>query len=258
MKSYVYIYKHPISNTPFYVGKGKDNRALSHLRKAQKQRKGSFESNVVRKCRSLLKNNLTPRVEIVFSNLTDADAKRLEIEQIAKYKRLRDGGVLVNETLGGDGTVGLKQTPEHIEKRTAQRRGKLMSDDARIAMRGKRKHSSILREAAKERANRLSEKERVSNFFLGRNLSEEHKQKISQTMKARSIKPKSFAGELNHNARYGTAWWNEEIKSFTCLKSFCLEIGINMSTARNTLRENRPVRFGKFAGFQLLSLTRRD
>lgn len=33
---YVYVYKHPISLVPFYVGYGKNTRAFTHLKEAQK------------------------------------------------------------------------------------------------------------------------------------------------------------------------------------------------------------------------------
>lgn len=52
-------------------------------------------------------------VEIIYHSLCMADACKIEIDLIAKYKRFSDGGTLVNSSTGGDAAAfGCKQTPE--------------------------------------------------------------------------------------------------------------------------------------------------
>ena len=256
MDFYVYSYTDPLTNLPFYVGKGKKNRAFAHLNRANKKRIGSTESGVVRRCRHLLNLNLTPVIKLIHTNLSEDEAFSLECHYINLYVRIIDGGILENLTLGGEGTSGLKQSPAHIEKRVSQTRGKTRTEEAKEKMRGKRVPSSKLKTAAIARANRPEQKQRVSDFFSGREVSNSTKAKISATMKLNNIKPSTYFGAKSANSHCGTALWLGELKTFKCLKTFCESIGLNYSTARNTLRENRPIKRGEFKGFQLLTLDR--
>jgi hypothetical protein len=256
MNFYVYAYLDPRTHQPFYIGKGKHSRAYTHLQAAKKKRNGSTESGVVKTCRTLLKNGLTPRIVFLYENLSSEQALNLEVETIAVYKRKIDGGILENKTLGGEGLAGYKQTAEHIQKRVAKYQGRHHTDEQRAKMKGHRPSSEKRNIAAKERANRPDQKKRVSEFFTNFVVSEETKQKISSTMKKRGIKPPRKNGAEVRTSCSGTALVNGIIISFDSLKNFCVSIGINYSTARNTFRDNRPVTRGKFAGFQILSLTR--
>jgi hypothetical protein len=77
--------------TPYYVGKGKGNRAWAvHKRK-----------NV---------SHYPPegRVEIVMEDLTEEEALLHEIWLIALYKRKSEGGLLINITTGGQGPSNAK------------------------------------------------------------------------------------------------------------------------------------------------------
>ena len=93
--------------TPYYVGKGKGNRAFA---------KRPFAPS-------------KERIEIIKSNLTEQQAFDLEIELIAKYGRKDNGtGILRNKTDGGDGVAGYwlgrKHTEESIKKMSDAWRGK--------------------------------------------------------------------------------------------------------------------------------------
>lgn len=81
---YVYQYLRE-DNTPYYIGKGKNNRAWS----TQHKHKPKDES----------------RIQIIQENMSEDDAHNLEIELIAKYGRKDIGtGILRNMTDGGEGT----------------------------------------------------------------------------------------------------------------------------------------------------------
>ncbi len=84
--------------TPYYVGKGKGDRAYDKERTA---------------CSA---PNDPTRIVLIAENLTEEDAFWLEIEEIAKYKRRCDGGILFNLTTGGEGQSGWKHAPESKEK----------------------------------------------------------------------------------------------------------------------------------------------
>lgn len=76
---------------PFYVGIGTPGRPYEF----RKGRRGKHWRRVYEK--------YGVHVEVYAKDLCRKDAYKLEVELIAKYKRIADGGTLVNHTLGGDG-----------------------------------------------------------------------------------------------------------------------------------------------------------
>lgn len=88
-----YVYSHRLDGeaTPFYIGKGKGNRAYdSKFRSKFWQRKA--------------KNGFI--VEFLVTNLPETEALLLEVDLIRKFGRRDNGtGCLVNHTDGGDGLI---------------------------------------------------------------------------------------------------------------------------------------------------------
>lgn len=131
--SYVYAYLDPrkpgkycyeeyiFDYEPFYVGCGKNNRLLSHLKEA----KGKDHNHKLNKIRKLTTMNLEPIIITIQTGMTDADAKNLEKRLISLIGRhdLKQGP-LTNLTNGGDGVVGLKVSIESREKRSKKCMGK--------------------------------------------------------------------------------------------------------------------------------------
>ena len=98
---YVYAYLRT-DGSPYYIGKGIGKRAWYH-------------------CKNDKVHAGTNRIVIVEQNLTEVGAFALERRLIKWYGRTDNAtGILRNQTDGGEGTAGYKQSPDHIQRRTSQ------------------------------------------------------------------------------------------------------------------------------------------
>lgn len=191
-----YVYRHIRldSNTPFYVGKGKENRAYSKQRNKYWHRitsKTGFE------------------VEIFISNLTEEQAFNKEKEFIKLY---RDYGYkLANLTDGGDGLSGWSPSNETREKISRGNSNKPKSESHRKAMSDARKgmklseqHRHNIAEGNKgkkmsrvstEKAQQTMKQLRLQPGYIhsmeGKKHSEETKMKMSNASKGRKKQPRS-------------------------------------------------------------------
>lgn len=126
------------AGTPYYIGKGKANRAYNNHGKLP-----------------VPKNK--EAIQIIASLLTESAAHSLEITLIAQYGRKDLGnGILHNRTNGGEGTSGPK-SDEHKAKIGAANKGKIMSDKQRTQISKKltgrtRTKESITKGAASHKA----------------------------------------------------------------------------------------------------------
>jgi hypothetical protein len=116
MDYYVYKYLRE-DNTPYYIGKGKGNRAFTK------------QGHTV---------PLPPksRIRIIKNGLTESEAKDLEIELIAKYGRKDLGtGILRNMTNGGEGSSGRIITEQTKQKLKEARKKQITSEKTKEKMR---------------------------------------------------------------------------------------------------------------------------
>lgn len=107
-----YVYRHirPDTGEVFYVGLGKKNDNWRAL--------GAFKSEYRRAFTKDHRNIWWRRiaeisgfdVEIIMDLESEAQAVEKEVEMIAIYGRRSDGGTLVNLTIGGEGTMGVKRS----------------------------------------------------------------------------------------------------------------------------------------------------
>jgi hypothetical protein len=118
---YVYAYLRE-DGTPYYIGKGKSDRAYKHRTKGTKRPKD------------------IQRIRIMYDNLTESDAFNREIELITKYGRKDlNTGILLNRTNGGEGASGAiikdrKSSPETKKRISEYQKGKKHKDSTKEKM----------------------------------------------------------------------------------------------------------------------------
>lgn len=96
-KFYVYIYCHPDTGIPFYVGKGSAGRYKKHLTNAR-------NPHLRNKINKLNREGKEPMIDVVLRTDDEGLAYDIEENLIRQYKRSCDGGVLCNQDLGTRGS----------------------------------------------------------------------------------------------------------------------------------------------------------
>jgi hypothetical protein len=102
--------------TPYYVGFGKKKRPFA--KHAHRIHNIDFKP----------KNK--KQILIIHEDITNEEAKKLEIAYISKYKRKCDGGILINLTIGGDGRNGDKASEETKRKMSEAHKGKIINPES--------------------------------------------------------------------------------------------------------------------------------
>ena len=158
MDYYVYEYLRT-DNTPYYIGKGRKNRAFT---------KQGHTVPLPSK----------DRIRFVAENLSADDAKNLEIELISKYGRKDIGtGILRNMTDGGEGSPGRVATPEQRRKLKEAREKQITTEETREKM----------RQAHTGRIHSNETKQRMSESAVGKKKSLETIQRIKEARKKQVI-----------------------------------------------------------------------
>jgi hypothetical protein len=191
MNNYIlYYYLREDFSSPFYVGYGKPRRINSR----HSRRNGA--------------EILPPRERrwIVKSGLTKEEAIELEIKHIALWKRECDGGVLLNQNLGGEGKPGGQKTKGFSG----------------------RKHSE---EAKKRISEKVAGK---NNPRYGVKLSQETRNKISQNRA-----PKFGKDNPNSKTWKIVSPENKEYIITGALKEFCKSQNISYATMHAAILYDR-------------------
>jgi hypothetical protein len=168
---YVYIYYHPVTNIPFYVGKGSKKRAWIHLT-------SKAHNHFIHTIEKIRKEGNEPLVKIYKNNLCEKEAYELEMLLIKKYGKKVDGtGCLCNKTNGGEGggVIGRVVSEETRKKMSESQKGKKLSEE----------QIEHLRELGRNVSEEI--KKRISITNTGRKLSEETRKKMSDSRRGRVV-----------------------------------------------------------------------
>lgn len=201
---FVYLYRDPSrNNEPIYIGKGLKKRAKYHLKRTDMH-------PFVQRLAFMSKNNIVPQVEFLFENITDDEAKSLEIWFIHKFGRKDLGrGSLLNLTDGGDGSSGYKAT---LETRAKQSVGikKIMTAEVRAKI--------------SKASQNYSPETRVKQSNASKNRSAQSREKRLETMRLKNI---------NHSDIHMKKCTLDGIKIYSSVREFIKEHGMG-KTGRNS------------------------
>ena len=192
MQYYTYAYLRE-DRTPYYIGKGKGNRAYIRRKKDIKPPKDKS------------------RIILLKQNLTEEEAFKHEVYMIAVFGRIDLGtGILHNRTNGGDGSSGMVHSEEtrkkmsataknmsenHKAKISAAAKGRLFSEETRAKL------SAVGKNMSKERRAKMSE------LHKGKTYSEESKRKMSESSKGKTHSEETKA--KISAAHKGKSSWNK-------------------------------------------------
>lgn len=174
---YIYTLCYP-NGVPFYVGKGQNNRCVSHFWPSSKG-ENLLKDNIIRK---INRSGSEVRINIVLTTVDESLAHSVEEHLIGSYGR-RDirTGILANMTNGGEGVSGKIRTEEEKElrrKKPSPLRGVPLKTET------KQKLSKSLKKTYKLKKERGDS---IASHLKGKELTEDHKQKISDTIKGRTL-----------------------------------------------------------------------
>jgi len=162
---YVYAHSRPGGGV-FYIGKGKGGRISST------NSRNNYWRNIVRKHGAFV-----PTVLATFDN--ELDAFEAEVEIIDLLRAM--GVALSNMTQGGEGSTGLKHSPESLEKMLAFHNGKRLSDKHKLAIKRGLSREDVrqkLRIAAQGKKPSAEALAKMSAAQLGRVHKDSTKEKI--------------------------------------------------------------------------------
>lgn len=239
---YVYQLVDPMTDQPFYIGKGKGDRAKTHLTKVGRDR-NVYKDN---KIAAIREQGLEPRIEYIAENILDEQlAYDIETQMIARYGRkgYEENGILTNVCADNRPPNHKGKTYEEIygpEKAKQQRemRSRLQKERGGY---GPKKHSEATRK--KYRLNTTG----AGNPMYGKKHKESTKQLISEKAKLRVGK----ANKKSKCYRLTSPQGEEHILYGGEASAFCKENNLSYSTLKMQIQQGWGIpRKGKTKGWK--------
>ena len=185
---YTYAYLRE-DRTPYYIGKGKEDRAY---------KKGKGEVNPPKD---------KSRIIYLKQNLTEEEAFRHEIYMIDVFGRKDLGtGILRNKTDGGEGTSGCIPSEETKKRMSESGKVKIFSEKHRRKLCESRK-DRIFSEETRIKISEAKKGENNPNY--GKTASEETRKKMSDAHKNPPEETRRKMSESGKGKNKGKKWWND-------------------------------------------------
>jgi hypothetical protein len=203
-----YVYLHLRKDgTPFYVGKGKEKRVISATSRS------NWWWNIVN---TDYPTEKFPNYVFLAENLTEQEALDIEVYWIALFgrKNIHENGLLVNNTDGGEGTVGVILSETTRRKMSKSRTGK------RNPMWGTKRPESV--------------KLAVSNANKGKTCIWKGKFRTKESRKQMAIAQGSLPTSYIHIPT------GKVVKNVLNKNEFAVEYGLNANHIRAVARKERP------------------
>jgi hypothetical protein len=218
---YIYFHRNSITEKIFYIGLGSQGVDKKYKRANDLKQRNKHWINYVKKYGN-------PIIEIIHDDLTQKEACVLEINYIAIFgrKHYENNGILVNESLGGEGgKQGIIVSEETRLKQSLKLKGKSKPKGFGDKIKNNRDHKAAGKKVA------------ISNqkhYILGSNRN----QKISNKLKGRKV---DWTGDniLQYNIE------GDFIKEWPSIRQAGLEIaGTNGETIRKCLKGLQKTAYG--------------
>ena len=178
MHYYTYAYLRE-DKTPYYIGKGKEDRIYSKQKNIKPPKDKS-------------------RILYLKQNLTEEEAFKHEIYMIDVFGRKDLGtGILHNRTDGGEGSSGCIPSEETKRKLSEVNKGKIVSEETRKKISETSKGKTLSEEHIKK----------ISEANKGHAVSEETKRKLSEAHKGKTLSKETR--RKKSVAMSGKKWWND-------------------------------------------------
>lgn len=174
--AYVYQHVRLDKNEVFYIG---ITTKIHPKRAKEKVNRNKIWRNIVAKTEY--------RIDILHKDISKEDACRIEKELILLHGRIHLGtGTLANITNGGEGISGYNFTEEEKDKMSKSHIGKVHSQETKDKIADHQKNIIWNDDKRKQMSDRLLN----NHHSRGKNISPEHRQRISDGQKARYNKKK--------------------------------------------------------------------
>jgi hypothetical protein len=155
---------------PFYVGKGCNYRAKTHLYNS----KNKLDTHKQRKINKIRQMGYEPTISYWKTGLSNEEAVELEIELISRLGRSNNKtGILTNLTNGGEGTSGWMPDQKWLDRHNELMQTGILKPPSEAAI----KNSAIKRKGVPLTE---SHKQKLSAKMIGREFSSETRRKISE------------------------------------------------------------------------------
>lgn len=240
---YVYCYLDPETKLPFYVGKGSQNRAYTHMYLPREKNKN--KTRFKNKLEKMKQQGIEPVVAFLAQNITDEEmAYSIEESFIKQYGRLgyEQNGILLNTCLGSRPPNHKGKTYEQIygPERAAQQRENRARLQKERGGYGPKKHKTVTKDKIREKTSG------TANPMYGKHHTPESKEKIRKNKTPRT-------GCEHHMSKHWilTSPEGKIFEQVGNLKGLCAKANISFATMHAAFVNKRVPKCGKAKGWSI-------